>query len=179
MWPGQDHAGLKKGETEVLPHDYVVTESHINEITSYEQGIDRWDGPMWPNQDHAELREGETEVLPHDYKVADSDINEIAAYEDGIDDWDGPMWPGQDHIELRKGETEVLPHDYTISSSSSTSTPSPQSTPSSLEEGIDRWDGPVWPGKDQAGLRQGATRRDRGFAQEISCCEVEGNDPVE
>jgi hypothetical protein len=149
MWPGQDHAGLRKGETEVLPHDYKVIESHINEITSYEQGIDDWDGPMWPNQDHAGLREGETEVLPHDYKVKESHINEITSYEQGIDDWDGPMWPGQDHAGLKEAETEVLPHDYTVSPSIS--------TPSSLEEGIDDWDGPIWPCQDHAGLYQGET----------------------
>jgi hypothetical protein len=158
MWPGQDHAGLNKGETEVLPHDYKVKDSHINEIKSYEQDIDDWDGPMWPNQDHAELRKGETEVLPHDYKVTESHINEIGAYEDGIDDWDGPMWPGQDHAGLREGETEVLPHDYTVSSSTSSPTSEDfTSIPSSLEEGIDDWDGPIWPGKDHAGLWQGET----------------------
>lgn len=170
LWPHQDHAGLLEGETEVLPHDYTVANSHINEITgneitSYEQGIDRWDGPLWPGQDHSGLREGETEVLPHDYKVVDSHINEIKGYEEGIDRWDGPLWPGQDHAGLRQGETEVLPKRYRVAKGGELILSKGKDVPKleieieilGYEDGIDGWDGPMWPGQDHAGLWEGET----------------------
>lgn len=170
LWPGQDHANLLKGETEVLPHDYRVTDPHINEPKSYEEGIDDWDGPLWPNQDHAELRPGETEVLPHDYKVSDSHINPTASpsgsspssLEEGMDDWDGPLWPGQNHAGLYQGETEVLPTRYRIAEGGRTELkekdePKVEIEIVGYEEGIDGWDGPMWPGQDHAGLRGGET----------------------
>ncbi|KAE9972252.1 hypothetical protein EG328_005123 [Venturia inaequalis] len=138
-------------------------------LKSYEEGIDRWDGPLWPGQDHIELRKGETEVLPHDYKVARSHINETTAHEDGIDNRDIPLRPGQDHIQLRKGETEVSPKRYRVvnggelipltneKSNDEKDTPKVEIEIVGYEDGIDGWDGPMWPGQDHAGLREGET----------------------
>jgi len=172
IWPGQDHEGLKTGETEVLPKSYTITATQNDEIaeaaiTSYEDGIDEWDGPLWPGQDHAGLKRGETQVLPKSYTITPSQNFEIAeaaitSYEAGIDEWDGPMWPNQNHAGLRKGETEVLPKNYMIEKSSSLSAPTiSESTTTysitSYEEGFDEWDGPMWPGQDHEGLRNGET----------------------
>ncbi|KAE9981971.1 hypothetical protein EG327_006035 [Venturia inaequalis] len=179
LWPNQDHFELRKGETEVLPHDYKVARSHINEITAHEDGIDNRSIPLQPGQDHIQLRKGETEVSPKRYRVvnggelvpltSEKNNNEITAHEDGIDNRSIPLQPGQDHIELRKGETEVSPKGYRAvnggelipltseKNNDEKDKPKVEIEIVGYEDGIDGWDGPMWPGQDHAGLREGET----------------------
>ncbi|KAF2713547.1 hypothetical protein K504DRAFT_462057 [Pleomassaria siparia CBS 279.74] len=70
-----------------------------SQITSYEQGWDRWDGPVWPlGTVQCSLQNPTCRLTPcpehHPAEAAfEREKAAIKSYEEGWDRWDGPVWP--------------------------------------------------------------------------------------
>lgn len=69
-------------------------ESEEESITSYEDGIDQFDGPLWmdPLDRDAVAAEMKGIYHRHTHSCGTQTLNEITSFEDDLDSLDGPVW---------------------------------------------------------------------------------------
>ncbi|KAF2196198.1 hypothetical protein GQ43DRAFT_445340, partial [Delitschia confertaspora ATCC 74209] len=128
-------------------------------LTSYEEGWDRWDGPVWPSHNTTTTTTKTGVITPPTTPPTKALASEsifsgpafeaekaaITSYEDGWDRWDGPVYPYKQRNTVITCET---PKPSTESIFSGPEYEAELAAITSYEEGWDRWDGPVWPYKE-------------------------------
>jgi len=136
---------------------FELEKSHI---TSYEEGWDRWDGPVWPlGTLQCSLQNPNCTLSPcpqhHPAKPTAAETafelerSQITSYEEGWDTWDGPIWPlGTVQCSLQNPNCVLKPcpeHHPAKPTADEAAFETEKAKVVSYEEGWDRWDGPVWP----------------------------------